>query len=241
MPCQNKFSKRKFFLIIGVIVIVILFFVGFLLGGLNKTNQKIALERLNEAVNMVEDAPEIPSGLVEIHSYVLDELKKGQFPLGDITETIPEAKTNPVDYPAQYEMINDILYINPYLDIKSEIWLPILYHELTHKWERNTYYKDTPKEHWQNSILELESTAYATTAQAWSLVQRYYPIEEEELTKDEKIFVKSFKDISYFYNELQDTIEKENINLQTQEGWDKLQNTDAWHNWINLTQSQANK
>ncbi len=241
MKNQNKPWKSKIFIFVSIIVIVILFFVGFLLGGLKKTNQRIALERLNEAVNMVEDAPEIPSGLVEIHSYVLDELKKGQFPLGDITETIPEAKTNPVEYPAQYEMVNDILYINPYLDIKSEIWLPILYHELTHKWERNTYYKYTPKEHWQNSILELESTAYATTAQAWSLVQRYYPIEEEELTKDEEIFIKSFKDISYFYNELQETIEKESIDLNNQEGWDKLQNTEAWHNWVNLIQSQVGK
>ncbi len=208
----------KIFISVSVVVIVVLFFAGFLLGTASKTNKKIVAERLDEAVKMVDDAPEIPSALDVIHNYVIGELKKGQIPLGDITEIVPEAKTHPQDYPAQYEMINDILYINPYLDIKSEIWLPILYHELTHKWERNTYYKYTPKEHWQNSILELESTAYTTTAQAWSLVQRYYPVKEEELTKDEKIFVKSFQDISHFYNELQDTIEKENIDLNNQGG-----------------------
>jgi hypothetical protein len=190
---------------------------------------------------MVDNAPEIPSGLLEVHNYVLEELKKGQIPVGDITELIPEAKTNPEEYPAQYEMVSDILYINPYLDIKSEIWLPILYHELTHKWERNTYYKDTPIEHWENSILELESTAYTTTAQAWALVQRYYPVEESELTKEEQTLVQSFETISKYYNDLQTAIEKENLNLQTQEGWDKLQKTDAWQNWTNLIQSQVRK
>jgi hypothetical protein len=241
MPNQNNFSKKKPFLVINVIIIVALFFAGFLLGGSKKTNQRIALERLNEAVNMVDNAPEIPSGLLEVHNYVLEELKKGQIPVGDITELIPEAKTNPEEYPAQYEMVSDILYINPYLDIKSEIWLPILYHELTHKWERNTYYKDTPIEHWENSILELESTAYTTTAQAWALVQRYYPVEESELTKEEQTLVQSFETISKYYNDLQTAIEKENLNLQTQEGWDKLQKTDAWQNWTNLIQSQVRK
>ncbi len=241
MPNQNKISKKKIFLLISIVIIIILFFVGFLLGGLNKTNQKIVLERLNEAVNMVDDAPEIPSGLLEVHNYVLEELKKGQIPVGDITEIVPEAKTDPEKYPAQYEMVNDILYINPYLNIKSEIWLPILYHELTHKWERNTQYKNTPKEHWQNSILELESTAYATTAQSWSLVQRYYPQDKDKLTPEEKTLVQSFETISNYYNDLQTTIEKENLDLQTQAGWDKLQNTDAWRNWVNLIQSQVSK
>ncbi len=241
MPNKNNFSKKKVFLFLATIVIIILFFVGFLLGGSKKTNQKIVLERLNEAVNMVDNAPEIPSGLFEVHNYVLEELKKGQIPVGDITEIVPEAKTNPEDYPAQYDMVNDILYINPYLNIKSEIWLPILYHELTHKWERNTQHKDTSKEHWQNSILELESTAYATTAQSWSLVERYYPQDKDNLTPEEKTLVQSFETISNYYNDLQATIEKENLDLQTQEGWNKLQNTDAWHNWTNLIQSQVIK
>ena len=233
-----KPGTKKIFIFVSIVVIVALFFAGFLLGIAGKSNKKIVAERLDKAVKMVDDAPEIPSALDVIHNYVIDELKKGQFPLGDITEVKPEAETNPADYPAQYEMVNDILYINPYLDIKSELWLPILYHELTHKWERNKYYINTPIEHWENSILELESTAYTTTAQAWALIQRYYPVEEEELTKEEKIFVKSFKDISHFYNELQTTIEKENIDLNNQEGWDTLQNTDAWQNWTNLIQNQ---
>jgi len=236
-----KSRTLKIFIPVAIVIVVVLFFVGFLLGGLNKTNQKIALEKLNEAVNMVDDAPEIPSGLLEVHNYVLEELKKGQIPVGDITEIVPEAKTDPEKYPAQYDMVNDVLYINPYLNIKSEIWLPILYHELTHKWERNTQYKDTPKEHWQDSILELESTAYTTTAQAWSLVQRYYPIDKDKLTPEEQTLVQSFETISKFYNDLQATIEKENLNLQTQEEWDKLQNTDAWQNWINLIQNQVRK
>ncbi|HOK94089.1 MAG TPA: hypothetical protein PLY02_00930, partial [Candidatus Pacearchaeota archaeon] len=209
----KKRGKNKLFLIIGILIIVALFFAGFLLGGSKKTNQKIVLERLNEAVNMVDNAPEIPSGLLEVHNYVLEELKKGEIPLGDITELIPEAKTYPEDHPAQYDMVSDILYINPYLNIKSEIWLPILYHELTHKWERNTQYKDTSKEHWQNSILELESTAYATTAQSWSLVQRYYPVNKDNLTPEEQTFVQSFETISKYYNDLQTTIEKDNIDL----------------------------
>ena len=231
----------KIFIPVVIVIIVFLFFVGFLSGSSKKTNQRIALERLNEAVNMADNVPEIPSGLLEVHNYVLEELKKGQIPVGDITEIVPEAKTNPEDYPAQYEMVSDILYINPYLNIKSEIWLPILYHELTHKWERNTQYKDTPKEHWQNSILELESTAYATTAQAWSLVQRYYPVNKDNLTPEEQTFVQSFETISKYYNDLQTTIEKDNIDLNTQEGWDKLESTDAWHNWSNLIQSQISK
>ena len=236
-----KSRTLKIFISVAILIIVALFFAGFLLGGSKKTNQKIALERLNEAVNMVDNAPEIPSGLLEVHNYVLEELKKGQIPVGDITEIVPEAKTHPEDHPAQYEMVSDILYINPYLNIKSEIWLPILYHELTHKWERNTQYKNTAKEHWQNSILELESTAYATTAQSWSLVQRYYLPDKDNLTPEEKTLVQSFETISNHYNDLQNTIEKENLDLQTQEGWNKLQNTDAWRNWSNLIQSQVSK
>jgi len=236
-----KSRTLKIFISVAILIIVALFFAGFLLGGSKKTNQKIALERLNEAVNMVDNAPEIPSGLLEVHNYVLEELKKGQIPVGDITEIVPEAKTHPEDHPAQYEMVSDILYINPYLNIKSEIWLPILYHELTHKWERNTQYKNTAKEHWQNSILELESTAYATTAQSWSLVQRYYPQDKDKLTPEEKTLVQSFETISNYYNDLQTTIEKNNINLNAQEGWNKLETTDAWHNWTNLIQNQVNK
>ena len=236
-----KLRGSKIFLTISIIIVATLFFVGFLFRVSNETNKRVVVERLKQAVRMVDDAPEIPSALNVIHQYVMEEFKKGNIPLGDITEIKSEAKTNPEDYPAQYEMVSDILYINPYLNIRSEIWIPILYHELTHKWERNKYYVNTPKQHWEESIFELESTAYTTIAQAWALVGRYYPIKEEGLTKEEKVFVKSFKDISDAYNELQAAIKKEDIDLEKQEGWDKLQKTEAWQNWTSLIQSQIEK
>ena len=94
------------------------------------------------------------------------------------------------------------IYINPSIKLKSELWIPIFYHEVSH----NHWHTQNPVnsfEEFKDKLFDSENYAYTVSAQAWSLVTKYYPIVEKDLkTEVEQRLFKNYSNETKVYKEM---------------------------------------
>ncbi|MFH1824404.1 MAG: hypothetical protein ABH873_04165 [Candidatus Firestonebacteria bacterium] len=135
-------------------------------------NVQRTLEELTKAANMIDSIKEeAPKELKEVHDFFVKQNQEGKFKLYQISQEL-EGKT------IMYHGVKTKgIYVDPSVNLKTELWIPIFYHEVAH----NYWHSQNPVqtfEEFQAQLFDSENYAYMIEAQAWNLVMKYYPIEE---------------------------------------------------------------
>ena len=182
-------------------------------------NVQRTLEELTKAVNMIDVIKEkAPKELRETHDFFVRQNQEGKFKLYQIS---PELKGKALMY---HGVKTKGIYIDPSVSLRTELWIPIFYHEVAH----NYWHTQNPVktfEEFQAQLFDSENYAYTVGAQAWDLVMKYYPVQEGELkTEIEQRLFRIYTRDTITYNakvqaiseasELWNTIIKENIKYQ---------------------------
>jgi hypothetical protein len=138
-------------------------------------NVQRTLEELTKAANMIDSIrEEAPKELREVHDFLVKQNREGKFKLYQIS---PKLKGKVLMY---HGMKTKGIYIDPSVNLKTELWIPIFYHEVAH----NYWHSQNPVktfEEFQAQLFDSENYAYTVEAQAWNLVMKHYPIKEGDL------------------------------------------------------------
>jgi len=156
---------------------------------------KLLLVEINKGINFMDAVKdEMPREMLETHEYLMSgtlggKLYRADPKIQDLIIMYHGAKTQAV-------------YINPTIELKSELWIPIFYHEVAHNYWHTKHPVKTFEE-FKNQLFDSENYAYTVNAQAWDLVMKHYPIKKEELkTELEQGLFKSYSNETEIYNEM---------------------------------------
>lgn len=156
---------------------------------------KNLLVEINEVINLMDAVKsEMPRELLETHEYLMSGALGGK-----LYGANPKLRDNVVMY---HGATSQSVYINPTVELKKELWIPIFYHEVAHNYWHT---KNTGKtlEELQVQLFNSENYAYTVNAQAWDLVMKHYPIKKEELkTELEQRLFMSYSNETEIYNEM---------------------------------------
>ena len=155
---------------------------------------KALLVEVNEVINLMDVVKsEMPTELLETHEYLMSGALGGK-----LYRTDPKLKDQIMYHGAKTQLV----YINPAIKIKKELWIPIFYHEVAHNYWHSKNPIETFEE-FEAQLFNSENYAYTINAQAWDLVMKHYPITPEELkTELEQRLFKSYSNETEIYNEM---------------------------------------
>ena len=195
MPRQKK---PLFFLLLIILIIGLLSLYFYLQKqAKNKESEqiKIFLADINEGINLMDSAKdEMPRELLEVHQFLIDKGQKNEIKFAQIPS---ELKDFILFHGAKYQ----ILYVDPTTRLKSQIWIPLLYHETGHLYWHSKYPFETPEE-FQGQLYASEEHSYTIDAQAWNIVKKHFPIIKENLTSQELKLFNLYEREASLYNKM---------------------------------------
>jgi hypothetical protein len=155
---------------------------------------KNILVKINEGINLMDSKKnEMPRELLETHKYLMSGALGGK-----LYRINPKLKDLIMYHGAETQTV----YINPTKELKTELWIPVFYHEVAH----NYWHTKNPVKTFDELEAQLfnsENYAYIVNSQAWDLVMRYCPIKKDELkTELEQRLFKSYSNETEIYNEM---------------------------------------
>lgn len=155
---------------------------------------KNLLVEINNVINLMDAVKsEMPKELLETHEYLISGALGGGLYRAD-----PKLKDQIMYHGAKSQSV----YINPDIEMRKELWIPIFYHEVAHNYWHSKNPVETFKE-FEAQLYNSENYAYSVNAQAWVLVMRHYPVKKEELeTEREQQLFKSYDGEAGVYIEM---------------------------------------
>lgn len=196
--------KKKILLICLIALIIILVFVYFRFQGEKQKQQiKELLNRLTEAVNLMESVKDkMPEELLAVHDFLVKQVQENKIKLYQIP---PELKEFVMVHGAKHK----VLYVDPSVRLKPQIWIPLLYHEAAHLYWHQKHSTPTFEE-FQEFLFDSEVHSYTVDAQAWNIVKEYFPVKEEKLNYQElKLFNIYEREISLYNRMIEGDAEAE--------------------------------
>lgn len=197
-----KLSEKKLLIFLPLIIFIIIgsLSIYFYLQKQAKEKEKEAeqiktlLVEINEVINLMDAIKgEMPKELLETHEYLMSGALGGKLYRAD-----PRLKDIIMYHGAKTRAV----YINPYIKLKKELWIPVFYHEVAH----NYWHSKNPVktfEEFKGQLFNSENYAYTVNAQAWDLVVKHYPVIKEELeTELEQRLFKIYSQETKIYNEI---------------------------------------
>ena len=144
---------------------------------------KVLLSRLTEAANLMDSVKEaMPQELLEVHEFLVQLNQENKFKLYQIH---PKLKRRLIMY---HGVKTKGIYVDPSVNLRAEIWIPIFYHEAGHLYWHSKYPVETFEE-FQEKLLASEEHSLIVQAQAWNIVKEHFPTREESLSSLElKLF-----------------------------------------------------
>ncbi|PIU99209.1 hypothetical protein COS59_00970 [Candidatus Wolfebacteria bacterium CG03_land_8_20_14_0_80_36_15] len=195
MPRQKK---PLFFLLLIILIIGLLSLYFYLQKqAKNKESEqiKIFLADINEGINLMDSAKdEMPRELLEVHQFLIDKGQKNEIKFAQIPS---ELKDFILFHGAKYQ----ILYVDPTTRLKSQIWIPLLYHEAGHLYWHSKHPVETLEE-FQGQLYASEEHSYTIDAQAWNIVKKHFPIIKENLTSQELKLFNLYERETSLYNKM---------------------------------------
>ena len=195
MPRQKK---PLFFLLLIILIIGLLSLYFYLQKqAKNKESEqiKIFLADINEGINLMDSAKdEMPRELLEVHQFLIDKGQKNEIKFAQIPS---ELKDFILFHGAKYQ----ILYEDPTTRLKSQIWIPLLYHEAGHLYWHSKHPVETLEE-FQGQLYASEEHSYTIDAQAWNIVKKHFPIIKENLTSQELKLFNLYERETSLYNKM---------------------------------------
>lgn len=173
---------------------------------------KLLLVEINKNINLMDAVKdEMPKEMLETHEYLMSGVLGGKLYRAD-----PKLKDLIMYHGAKTQAV----YINPTIELKNELWIPIFYHEVAHNYWHTKHPVETFEE-FEAQLFNSENYAYTVNSQAWDLVMRHYPIKKDELkTELEQRLFKIYSNETEVYNEMIKG------NPEAKELWNKIIKTD---------------
>lgn len=193
-----KLSKRKILIIcLAVLIIAIaVLFCFHIQEEREKQEIKTLLNRLTEAVNLMDSAREkMPQDLLEVHEFLVKLNQEGKFKLYQIH---PELKGQLVMY---HGVKNKGIYVDPSLDVRTALWIPIFYHEAGHLYWHSKNPVETFEE-FQQQLFDSEEHSYIVQSQAWNIVKDNFSVGEKDSNSLELKLFKNYERDASFYNRM---------------------------------------
>ena len=155
---------------------------------------KSLITELNEDINLMEAIKsEMPRELLETHEYLIS---------GALADKLYRINPKLKDLIMYHGAKTQVVYINPAIKLKTELWIPIFYHEVAHNYWHTKNPVETFEE-FEAQLFNSENYAYTVNSQAWDLVMRHYPIKKDELkTELEQRLFKIYSNETEVYNEM---------------------------------------
>jgi len=196
MPNQEKLKKFLIFLLTLIIGSLSIYFYLQKQAKEKKSQQiKTFLAEINETINLMDSVKdEMPKELLEVHQFLIDKGQKNEIKFAQIP---PELK----DFILFHGAKNQILYVDPTVRLKPQIWIPLLYHEVGHLYWHSKYPVETIEE-FQKQLFESEKHSYIVDAQAWNIVKKYSPIAKENLNPQELKLFNLYEKETMIYNKM---------------------------------------
>lgn len=178
------------------------------------------LEKLTEAVNLMESVKEeMPKELLEVHEFIVQLNQEGNFKLYQIN---PELKGKFIMY---HGVKTKGIFVDPSVNLRAEIWIPIFYHEAGHLLWHSKYPVETFEE-FQKQLPLSEEHSYIVEAQAWNMVKEHFPSEERFNQQELKLFNIYERETSLYNKMMEGDVEaktkweeiiKENVRVEEQQ------------------------
>ena len=183
---EEKIKRKGLLLVATILLIVAIFVFSYFYFQIQKERKtqkvKETLERLTEAVNLMESVKEkMPKELLEVHEFIVQLNQEGNFKLYQIH---PELKGKLIMY---HGVKNKGIFVDPSVNLRAEIWIPIFYHEAGHLYWHSKYPVETFEE-FQKQLPVSEEHSYIVEAQAWNIVKEHFPSEEKFNQQESKLF-----------------------------------------------------
>ena len=155
---------------------------------------KNILVEINEGINLMDSKKnEMPRELLETHEYLIS---------GALADKLYRINPKLKDLIMYHGAKTQVVYINPAIKLKTELWIPIFYHEVAHNYWHTKNPVETFEE-FEAQLFNSENYAYTVNSQAWDLVMRHYPIKKDELkTELEQRLFKIYSNETEVYNEM---------------------------------------
>ena len=171
------------------------------------------LRKINEGINLMDAVKnEMPKELLETHEHLISGVLGSK-----LYRTDPRFQQDVIMY---HGARTHSIFINPIIELKKELWIPIFYHEVAHNhW--HTKYPIKTFEEFQAQLFVSENYASIVSSQAWDLVMKHYPIRKEELkTEFEQRLFKIYNRDTEIYTKMLKN------NPEAKELWDKINKID---------------
>ena len=196
---MRKFLKKKFLIFLFIFIIIGSISTYFYLQNQVKERKaeqiKTLLADINEGIFLMDAVKDkMPKELLEVHQFLIDKGQKNEIKFAQIP---PKLK----DFILVHGAKNQVLYVDPASRLKPHIWIPLLYHEAGHLYWHSQYPVETLEE-FQGQLYASEEHSYTVDAQAWNIVQQYFPVRKEELTEREQKLFELYSDETEIYNEI---------------------------------------
>jgi hypothetical protein len=197
---KQIFQKKFLILFLTSIITLASFFTYLYLQKRSEELQKQAIketfEELNDAVNLMDAIKdEMPKELLEVHQFLVEKGQRNEIKFYQIP---PQIKDLIMVHGAKHQ----VLYVDPKVRLKPEIWVPLLYHEVAHLYWHTKHPVRTFEE-FQALLFDSENYAYSVDCQAWDLVTKHYPINNEDLKSEvEQRLFKLYTQEAKVYNEM---------------------------------------
>ena len=196
MPNQNK-KKFLIFLFIFIIVGSVSIYFYLQKQAQNKESEQIKtlLAEINEGILLMDSVKDkMPKELLEVHQFLMEKGQKNEI---KFTQIPSELK----DFILFHGAKNQILYVDPTVRLKPQIWIPLLYHEAGHLYWHSKYPVETLEE-FQRQLYASEEHSYTVDAQAWNVVKKHFPIIKENLNSQELKLFNLYERETSLYNKM---------------------------------------
>jgi len=173
---------------------------------------KTLLVEINKIINLMDAIKsEMPKELLETHEYLMSGALDGK-----LYKIDPRFKDLIMYHGARTQSI----YVNPTIQTKKELWIPILYHEVAHNYWHTQNPVETSEE-FEAQLFDSENYATIVNAQAWALMMQHHPIKKEKLkTELEQRLFKIYTRDTEIYNAMVEG------NPEAEKLWIKIIETD---------------
>jgi hypothetical protein len=194
---MSKLFKKKFLIICLSIFIIAgsIFTYSFIQKEKQKQGVNALLNELTEAVNLMDSVRDkMPGKLLAVHQFSVEQIQKDKIKFYQIPS---ELKNFIMVHGAKSE----VLYANPLVRLKPEIWIPLFYHEVGHLYWHQEHPFATFEE-FQEQLFESEIHSYTVDAQAWNIVGQYFPVEKNILSEIEQALFDLYNKETSLYNKM---------------------------------------
>jgi len=179
---SRAIRNKIFWIIIALLIFGFLIFNYFYSKNQEEKRIQETLEKLTEAVNLMESIKEeMPTELLEVHQFLINQIKGKEFKLYQIR---PELKGKLIMY---HGVKSKGIFVDPSVNLRTEMWIPIFYHEAGHLYWHSKYPVETFEE-FQKQLYASEEHSHIVEAQAWNIVKEYFPVKEGVNQQELKLF-----------------------------------------------------